>query len=550
MAEAQTASPSIREMISSLLGELGSSTGKAARRIGIPVPGGSASADAAQRGLAGVPNSTLGSDVVRCPIAIVLSVQSHAGDIALQGVTVWGNGSRIGTSDREGRVAGTVTASEGRVRIKAVYENPDRRVKREEFTLEITDINPTSRQARGGEARNFIAKVQDVFGSGEGGFPGDKDFIDRYAGADLVSMPLGGVPTLQVSVKMATLSLSVPYRNQNDAPETMGGVSFSGSVLCMPSSAEMQARYWQIPAILTARDGSQSQQAMDRRNVMQKCYDRAPKSFSLTGNSARHWQDWTNLRGAMGELAQAATPDRFRITTGPAGGEEQNIPSAYADGLGALLTKGLPVVTSTHATTFGHVMVVIGAVWRHDQHCEWLIMNDPNGTLASADSIYGTLRLQGTVGLNGANAAPDVRAVQEALIRTGHYQGEPGAPVTASDPNDPTIAAIRAFQGKSGDGLITPRGTTEARLNTRLGQGTSPGYSRIENETNRANDDRGRHVYYNGETMGRRQNTFKLKGQAWTCVIEPITPLTKAEIAARLTPGIPARPDPVAPAGA
>ncbi|MDN3710678.1 hypothetical protein QWZ10_00450 [Paracoccus cavernae] len=296
----------------------------------------------------------------------------------------------------------------------------------------------------------------------------------------------------------------------------------------------------------TAADRSQSRAEMDRLDIMMQAYNRNRRGFSLH-EAPRHWQQWDNLRAALGELAEVASPGQYRVGTGPAGGAVETIPGPYADGVTGLLAKGQPVVTSTFATAFGHVMTAIGAVVRHDGTAEWLIMNDPNGTLASADSLYGTLALREPVGLNGTNDPADLRAVQEALIRTGHYRGAPGAPVDSADPADPTIAAIRAFQGSAGDGLVSPGGETERRINARIGQGTRTGYSAGENETNRATDERGRHVYYNGETEGNSKGQFRLKGQAWSSVIEPVTPLTTAQIAARLNPGV-AAPEPAVPA--
>lgn len=528
-------------MLSDLLGQFGQTGSAAARRSGLPVPGGTGDSTRMQQWLAQTSNTEVGRDVTACPVVLVITTQTRAGAVPVKGVAISVDGTKLGQTNAEGSLRGTASACSGRMRLKAVYENGARRVKTEEFTLEITGINANARQATGGAARNFISKVQDVFGSGEGGFPGDKDFTDSYAGADLVTVPTSGGFEIHVTVKLATLSLDVPYRNQNDSAETVGGVATSGSVLCMPSSAEMQARYWNIQAVTTARDGSETRAEMTRLDVMMRAYSRAPRSFSLSA-FPRHWQDWGNLRSAMSELAETSTPSSYRVHQGPAGGDVENIPSAYADGLTTLIGKGVPVVTSTYATD-GHIMIAIGAVVKHDNTTQWLILNDPNGTLASADSIYGTLALSGGVGASGPNNPADVRAVQEALTRTGHYTGTPGAAVDPADPNDPTIRAIKAFQGKGADGAILAGGATERRLNARLKEGTSTKYSRVENERNGPTDDRGRHVYYSGETQGDRNGKFRLKGQAWTSVVEPITPLTSKQIAARLNPGVP-RPDP------
>lgn len=506
--------------------------------VGALAPGGNANAQRTAQGVAASPDAEVGGDRVRCPVAVAVTVTTRAGDLPLRGVVIEADGALVGRTNAQGVLRGQVSACDGRVRLKAIYENQAARLKREEFTIEITGIDMPARRATGGQARNFIPKVQDVFGSGAGGFPGDKDFDDSYSGADLVTVPAQGqgAPEVRVSVKMATLSLNVPYRNQNDAAETVNGVTTSGSVLCMPSSAEMQARYWGIQSVTVAEDGTQTRAEMDRLDVMQKAYDRNPRGFRL-GSFPRHWQDWGNLRGAITDLSETHQSGGFTVNNGPASNADvETIPSGYADRITAKVAQGVPVVTSTYATD-GHVMIVIGAVVKHDDESEWLILNDPNGTLASVDSVYGTLALTGSVGAGGANAPADVRAVQEVLIRTGHYSGEPGAAVNGDDPNDPTIAAIRAFQGRGADGVIAPGGQTMQRLNQRVAEGTSSKYSAVENERNGPTGDRGRHVYYNGGTEGDYRGNFRLKGQAWTSVVEPSTALTAEQIAQRMHPG-------------
>lgn len=316
----------------------------------------------------------------------------------------------------------------------------------------------------------------------------------------------------------------------------------------MPTSGEMLADYWDIDKVTVAANGNETRTDLTRLHIMQAAYDRNASAFSVF-NFPSHWQDWGNYRGAMQELADASDPDTYTVSNGPAGGDSENIPSAYADGLKDLLAQGVPSVTSTYATN-GHVMIVTGAVVKHDDEAEWLIFNDPNGTLASADSIYGDLDIAHPVGLRGTstasviNDAADVRAVQELLTRTEHYNGPLGAAVDENNANDPTVQAIRSFQGTRGDGRVDPGGGTERRMNTRIDRDTSPRYSDVENERNRSPNhpgrpnDRGRHVYYSGNTEGSGSGEhFRLKGEAWTCVIEPDTALTTEQTRERLNHG-------------
>ena len=208
---------------------------------GAATPGGGADPERIAQAIATVPDNEVDTDRVTCPVTLAVTATTRAGAIPVRGVVIEADGKMIGRTDQNGKLRGVASACEGRISLKAIYENQDARLKREEFTIEITGIDPSRRSATGGRARNFISKVQDVFGSGEGGYPGDKDFTDEYDGAALVTVPAQG--EVQVSVPLATLSLAVPYRNQNDRSDTVNGVATSGSVLCMPSSAEMQLRY-------------------------------------------------------------------------------------------------------------------------------------------------------------------------------------------------------------------------------------------------------------------------------------------------------------------
>ncbi|EPX77431.1 hypothetical protein [Litoreibacter arenae] len=480
------------------------------------------------------------SAALTCPAPCVVTVLTRTGDIPVEGVYVEGDGVRVGVTNSNGIAMGSVSTCDGAVTLKAIYENADARVKTEEATLEVTGLSLPLTSATAGQARNFIAKVQDVFGSGDGGFPGDKDFEDTYtADATQVTVVAG---TLHVTIKLATISLEVPYRNQNDSAETIGNVAQRGAILCMPTSGEMQGRYWGIQKVTAATATTPETRAdITRYDIMMEAYNRNTTGYQL-GVFPRHWQNWDNLRGAMTTLVDASHPNTYSVGNGPAGGSVETIPSAYADSLTELLGEGVPTVTSTYATD-GHVMIVIGAVVKHDDESEWLILNDPNGTLASTDSIYGDLDIQNPVGARGTstaavmNSAPDVRAVQEVLTRTGHYTGPTNGVINEADPNDPTIAAIRAFQGRGGDGRVDPGGGAERRMNAQIDRGTSPKYSAVENERNGPAGDRGRHVYYNGGTEGARAGNFRLKGQAWSSVIEPDTALTTAEIADRLNTG-------------
>ena len=142
------------------------------------------------------------------------------------------------------------------------------------------------------------------------------------------------------------------------------------------------------------------------------------------------------------------------------------------------------------------------------------------------------------------NIATEVRAVREALARLGHYTGPLDGAVNEASDTDPTVVAIKASQGGANpDGRVDPNGRAERLINQGVQQGAQSSYSNAENEINAAtgeNANRGKHVYYNGNTEARGVNNggfFRLKTQAWTLVIEPNTALTEEQISGNLTTG-------------
>lgn len=506
------------------------------------------------------PSDSVDSPCTTCPAnqpvtavyKVVVEVLTRTGDIPIRDIAVSVNGASLGTTNVEGKSAESAAQSAAEALIQVTYANADEGLKQETVTLSITGINAESKAFTPGNAENRIPKMQDVFGSGEGGFGGDIDFVDTYSSRGDVSMAdtaEADVKRLNVVVRMATLSLQVPYLSQVGPGETIqvapptpanpAGRShtFRGNIICMPTSTTMAIDYWGI----TSAGGGD----LSRNALMQECWD---EHNHPTIAYPCPWQQWGHLRSTTSDLLAAAHPGVYTVDNGPswAGGHSASIPSAYANGITAELAAGKPVVTSTYATS-GHVMCVRGAVVRHDGETQWLILNDPYGNLASQDSIYDTLDLSAPVGLRGTatgaiNDPDDVRAVREVLQKLGHYDGPLDAAIDETDERDPTVIAIRAFQGgRRPDGRVDDGGTTERRLNSRLSRGARSSYSAAENEPNVAAGDntRGRHVYYNGGTEAKgpgNSGRFRLKAQAWTLVIKKVAPLSKAEISARLVP--------------
>jgi hypothetical protein len=483
---------------------------------------------------------------------VVVGVFTRAGEIPIKGVQVTLNGALLGSTDAEGKTKESGLQSETEATIVVTYENASEGLKEETCALRITSIDAKSKAFTTGSAENKILKVQDVFGSGAGGFGGDLDFVDSYSASGDVAMSdtsEADVKLLAVVIRMATLSLQVPYLSQVGPGETIQIApptpanpagqthTFRGNIICMPTATKMAIDYWGI----TAAGGSD----LSRNALMQECWD---THSNPQVNYPCPWQKWSHLRATTADLAESSDPGEYTVDTGPAGagGNSASIPSTYADGITTELAAGKPVVTSTYATS-GHVMCVRGAVVKNDGTAQWLILNDPYGNLASGDSIYDKLDISAPVGLRGNAVGPmndpdDVRAVREVLHKLGHYSGPLDTDVDEADANDPTVIAIRAFQGgKRPDGRVDDGGRTERRLNSRLARGAKSTYSRTEGEANVAGDDntKGRHVYYNGGTEAKGPGSsgrFRLKTQGWTLVIEKVSPLSKAEIRDRLVP--------------
>ena len=492
------------------------------------------------------------NQAVKVVYKVVVGVCTRGGDIPISGAQVAVNGTSLGATDAQGKTAESAPQSVAEAVINVTYANAGEGLKQETCSVRISSINAESNAFTPGNAENRIPKVRDVFGSGAGGFGGDVDFVDTYSSSGDVLMTdtaAADVKLMSVVVRMATLSLQVPYLSQVGPGETIQVApptpanpagqthAFRGNIVCMPTAAKMAIDYWGI----TAAGGGD----LSRNSLMQECWD---EHNNPTIAYPCPWQKWSHLRSTTADLAETAHPGVYTVEKGPswAGGNAASIPSAYANDITTELAAGKPVVTSTYATS-GHVMCVRGAVVRHDGESQWLILNDPYGNLATQDSIYDTLDLSAPVGLRGNAVGPmndpdDVRAAREVLQKLGHYNGPLDGAVGEADENDPTVIAIRAFQGgRRPDGRIDDGGRTERRLNRRLSRGARSSYSTPENERNVAGGEnaRGRHVYYNGQTEAKgpgNSGRFRLKEQPWTLVIERVAPLGKADISGRLVP--------------
>lgn len=307
-----------------------------------------------------------------CPIPIIVKVTTRVGDIPVPGVRVFCGGeteaASLGITGRDGLTPlGHGNACDNQATITVFYKNDDARLKLERVRFQITGIQKGGggvTAATGGQVEHVIEKIIDAYGEG-----GDKNFTNRYSGADLIDTQNG---KLVVNVKLATLSLDVPYDNQREKDELDIGSNLYGDRLCGASSHTMIANYW------SKTDFSRNQ---DIREVS-----------AANGGTYRYagydiWQHYDRVAaGALAKIANAHYGDAnlagVSFTTGP------DIPSSQVDK--AFLPKlalGEPALASTYATA-GHIMVVRGCVVTDQKSAHYLIMNDPYGSLITASSKY------------------------------------------------------------------------------------------------------------------------------------------------------------------
>jgi hypothetical protein len=459
-----------------------------------------------------------------CDYTVEVTVVTRSGEIPIRNVEVKVDEARLANTNAEGKAGPSETRTSQTAQIEAVYVNAAEHLKRETFRLRIDAINPQSGAFTLGDSSNTILKIRDVLGTGSAALAGDIDFEDVYpTDPDSVTFD-AATRRFTVLIRMATLSLNVPYRNQNDGSESLVGVqaTFSGSILCMPTSTEMMLRYW----------GAQNAEggALTRNAVMQGTYD---ASSNKTTVFPTPWQRWDELRRWTG----GAVSDPLSVSgTIPGATDLASVPSATANAMRDKLVIGEPFIVSIRG---GHIMLVRGAVVNHENNVQWLILNDPYGNLASPNSVYGSLDISDSVGSGGANNAGDVSAVQDTLRSLGYYSG----PVNGVA-DDATIDAIRRFQG-GGDGRVDPGGGTERRLNEQIAARDNPWYtgSQAESERNEASGDgssRGKHVYYNGTTESR-EGDLRFNASSKLMIVHHTPSLERAEVAERLTNGSPPR---------
>lgn len=237
-----------------------------------------------------------------CPYAkktstyfVEVRVVTRLGGIAVKGVKALVDGEDFGASDsngeyKNGRELKRRKTNASSVGVVATYENSSEKLKKEKVEIQLTEVDPMGKSQQGGIA-NSVSKVQDV--AGGGGF----DFTDNYRTAEVPEQfgwkDSDDGPVLQVEIRLATLSLNVPYYNQNCCDHTVSTIAsldpesephevfqivkrkhtrrrekFAGSVLCYPSSMTMLLGYWGVIKVNERRELSQDA----RQEVMQEFY--------------------------------------------------------------------------------------------------------------------------------------------------------------------------------------------------------------------------------------------------------------------------------------
>ena len=241
------------------------------------------------------PDQAPDSGVSSCPLKtepyiVRVVVKTRAGDIPVKGIKVKLDDAELGTSDEKGMIPDSPTRTKRTFKLTASYANDNERLKREEYALSVQDICIPG-GSFSSSAANEIKKLRDVAGNRD-----DKNFLDMYtpSAQEVRYENAGGKHVIHVLIHLATLSLKVPYLNQNSQNDTLrtsaghdpegsghdvrGDSSdgkFAGGVLCFASSTTMLLWYW-------------GKNTITRREVMQKCYDLwADKNFEhRVGNGA------------------------------------------------------------------------------------------------------------------------------------------------------------------------------------------------------------------------------------------------------------------------
>ena len=188
---------------------------------------------------------------------VLATVVTRAGEIPVKGVTLKLDGVDFGTSDATGKVPASGVRFDTGFTLVAEYGNTAEHLKTERGEIRVTKLD-LGKAAFDARVTHEIKKIRDVAGKG------DIDFKDTGSipgpGTDVgIMKATDGVYDLKVVVRLATLSLQVPYLNQNFQEDTITTVAgkdpepshahavspkFNGGILCFPTSVTMLLGYW------------------------------------------------------------------------------------------------------------------------------------------------------------------------------------------------------------------------------------------------------------------------------------------------------------------
>jgi hypothetical protein len=212
------------------------------------------------------------------PYIVRVVVKTRAGDIPVKDIEVMLDDASLGKSDQQGKLPDSPPRTKPSFKLTAAYVNDAEKLKREDYALKVDGISVPGGGSFSAGAANEIKKIRDVAGNRD-----DKNFLDIYTpSADEVNYAeSGGKHVFNVLIHLATLSLNVPYLNQNSQNDTLatsashdpegaahthdvvgdaGDGKFGGGVLCFASSTTMLLWYW-------------GKSSVKRRDVLQGCYD-------------------------------------------------------------------------------------------------------------------------------------------------------------------------------------------------------------------------------------------------------------------------------------
>jgi hypothetical protein len=251
-------------------------------------------------------------------------VMTRVGEIPVRGVKVKLDATDLGASDAEGKVPSSGKRSDPAFTITAEYGNTTEHLKNEIAEIKVISIN-LHKSTFAAQVSYAINKIQDVAGKGDIDFRDTASFSN--AGEEVLLKKAGdGIYDFRVTFKLATISIQVPYINQNSSNDTVTTIpgkdpepashshevlpKTNGGILCFPTSVTMLLNYWGV-----SKTRAQVVQENYRRWAHDGFPGRADKASSTAKSATapvdpplgKLWLDTSTVDAAYGYSMKKAT---------------------------------------------------------------------------------------------------------------------------------------------------------------------------------------------------------------------------------------------------